>query len=147
MALENDIATIINTLYPDATFMLASRLRADINSFHVESDELPLIVLDNEFKKENEIQANGSTTKKPRLVIWFLNQDTPDNTDAQTLAIQQAMELMADRTAQAIFRLQNIKPQGNQKYNTTPLFHRYNSDLSGVALEILANENTVITCE
>ena len=147
MALESSIQTIINTLQPDATYMLASRFRADLNSFHIESDDLPLIVLDNELPKNATIQENGTTSKETRILMWFLNQDTPDNTDTQTNAIQQAMELIADRTAQAIFRLPNIHPIGNQKYRITPLFHVYNTDLSGVALEILVNDKQIITCE
>lgn len=147
MALESSIQNIITTLQPDATYMLASRFRADLNSFHIERNYLPLIVLDNELPKTATIQSNGITTKETRILMWFLNQDSPDNTDTQTNAIQQGMELIADKTAQQIFRLPSVHPVNNQKYKITPLFHVYNTDLSGCALEIFVNEKNVISCE
>lgn len=146
MALESKIANIASTLQPDATYILASRFRANLDSFHIPDDELPLIVLNNELTKNATIQANGTTTKETRIVLWFLNKDTPDNSDEETNTIQQSMELIADQFAQAIFRLQEVHPVGNQIYKLTPLFHFYNSDLSGCALEMLVNENLLISC-
>jgi hypothetical protein len=146
MALEGQIQTIITSIAPTATYMLASKFRANLESFHINPDELPLIVLDNELSKNVSIQQNYSVIKETRIVLWFLNQDTPDNTDNQTNGIQNAMELLADRTALQIYNIDNVRPSGNQKYKITPLFHVYNTDLSGAALDMVVNENINITC-
>jgi len=146
MALESSIQTIITGLVPTGTFKLASKFRADLESFDVAAESLPYIVLDNELPKNNTIQTNYSISKDTRIVMYFLNKDTPDNTDIQTNAIQAAMELIADRTALQIYQLESIKPVGNQKYKITPVFHYYNSDLSGVRLEMNVSENVIVTC-
>jgi len=146
MALEAKIKTLIETKYPDATYALASRFRANINSFSLEPEELPLIILDNELPKNNEIKKNNNILKDTKVVLWFLNQDTPDNTDEQTNAIQAAMEIMADYVAFHLYLFLEVRPQGNQIYRVTPLFHIYNTDLSGVALEMNINENTLPPC-
>lgn len=147
MAIESNIQAIITDLYPDATYMLASKFRANIDSFDVASTDLPLIILDNELTKNNSIAENGSINKDTRIVIYCLDQDSVENTDVQTNTIQQAMELIADRIALRIFRLANVFPVGSQKYKTTKLFHMFNTDLSGVALEMNVIENNLISCE
>jgi hypothetical protein len=147
MALEGQIQTIITSIAPTATYMLASKFEANLESFHINPDELPLIVLDNELSKNVSIQQNYSVIKETRIVLWFLNQDTPDNTDNQTNAIQNAMELLADRTALQIYNIDNVRPSGNQECKIIKLFNVHNTDLSGVALDIVVNENINITCE
>lgn len=146
MSLESSINTIVTTLQPGATYTLASKFRANQNSFHIEDADLPFIVLDNELTKNATLQQNGTTTKETKIIMWFLDNDTPDNTDVQTNTIQQAMELIACQVAQAIFRLEEVIQADNQKFKLTPLFHVYNSDLSGCALEMLVNENNLISC-
>lgn len=145
MALESKISDIIATLQPDATYLLASKFRADLQSFNVESAALPLIVLDNEIPKDNEIENNANILKNTRILIYFLDKDSPDNTDAQTRTIQSTMELIADQVAFNIYRLEEIRPSGKQKYKTNPVFHIWNTDLSGVILDILVRENVVIS--
>ena len=82
-----------------------------------------------------------------KYIIWYLQKDTPDNTDVQTNTIQDAMELLADRTALNLYRLTVVRlTGGNQKYNIQPVFHAFSKDLSGVFLEIDVEYNNVITC-
>jgi len=147
MAIESDIQTIVTDLYPDASYLLASKFRANIDLFEINPSELPLIILDNELTKNNSIAENGSVNKDTRIIIYCLDQDSVENTDVQTNAIQQAMELIADRIALRIFRFANVFPNGVQKYKTTKLFYMFNTDLSGIALEINVIENNLIKCE
>lgn len=144
MALESDISTIVAEVYPTATYKLASKFRANLESFSVETAALPFIVLDNEIPKNVDIQKNANVLKETRILIYFLDKDTPDNTDVQTRAIQTAMELVADKVAWEIYRLEAVRPITKQKYKTTPVFHVYNTDLSGVILDMLVNYNEVI---
>lgn len=144
MALESSISSIITSIAPTATYQLASKFRANLDSFHLTSDQLPFIVLDNDLSKNNEIKQNYSLVKETRIVLWFLQKDDPDNTDVTTNSIQNDMELIADRAALSIYRLENVRPSGNQRYKTTPLFHVYNTDLSGCALEMNVNENLIV---
>lgn len=147
MSLVTQIKTILTTLNPDGTNILASKFRANVDAQYLESTELPLIVIDNEIKSRNSIQKNFNIIKNKKYIIWFLQKDTPDNTDDQTKAIQEAMELLADRTALNLFRLEVVRlTGGNQKYNIEPAFHVYSKDLSGVFLEIDVEYNNVVTC-
>ena len=147
MSLISEIQSIIASLSPDSTFLLASKFRANVSAQFLEASELPLIVLDNEIKGESSIQKNFNIIKKKKYVIWFLQKDTPDNTDVQTNTIQEAMELLADKTALNIYRLEAVRlTGGNQKYNIQPIFHAFSKDLSGVFLEINVEYNNVISC-
>lgn len=147
MSLISDIQTIITDLYPSATLKLSSKFEANIDSFFVDDVNLPLIIIDNEFDKDNEIQINNNVLKNHRILISFLNQDSPDNTDAESEVIRAAMEAMADRVAVKIYQIEavRIKPiTARQKYRISPLFHVFNTTLTGVGLEMLANYNEVV---
>lgn len=145
MSLYSRIKTVVETIYPDATFKFSSDFWANIESFNLDASELPFIVLDNELPKDAEIKMNNNAQKDTKIIISFLNQDTPDNTDLQRDSIIRAMEGYADRIAVQIYQFDEIRPLNNrQKYKLSPLFHVFNTDLSGVALEMQANENVII---
>ena len=141
------LKAILTTLNPNGTNILASKFRANVNAEFLTQAKLPLIVIDNEIKGTSIIQKNFNVVKKKKYIIWFLEKDKPGNTDDATNGIQDAMEILADKTAQQIYLLSNvIETGGNQKYNIQPIFHAFSKDLSGVFLEIDVEYNNVISC-
>ena len=146
MSLISSIETIITTFYPDSEYILSSTFHANKQSFDITSAKMHMIILDNELSKDAEIKPSANVHKDTRIVISFLDEDSLDNTDAQTEVIRAAMESMADTVAFQIYQLPDIRPSGNQKYKLTPAFHVFNTNLSGVIMEIKAIENVVISC-
>jgi len=146
VSLTTSIQTIVSTLYPDATFLLSSKFHANREAISIQASALPLIILDNELTKNAEIKKNNNIQKETRILISFLTQDTPNNTDLQTDAIREAMEAMADKVAANIWQLIDVRPlkNENQIYKLVPMFHIGPSNLSGVALDMLVNYNEVI---
>ena len=143
MSLTTKIKTIITTLYPDATYILSSKFKANIASFDLTTVQLPLIILDNELTKDAEIKKNNNIQKNHRLLISVLKADDTFNDDSETNVIQEECEEIADRIAVVIYQLDEIRPIGNQKYKITPLFRVFNTGLSGVVIEMQVNENLV----
>lgn len=142
-----DISTIVTTLYPTATYILSSKFNANLKSFSVASTALPLIILDNELSKQNEIKANDNVIKTHRIVISILNKDDMDNSDLQTNAIVEACETIADIIAAQIYQLVTVRPATRQQYRITPMFHAFSTNLSGVALEMQVNYNSTVDFE
>jgi hypothetical protein len=144
MSLITDIATLVNTLYPSATFILSSKFNANLASFSLTETQLPLIILDNELSKDSTIHKNANVQKDSRIVISVLDLDSAENSDLQSESIRQECEDIADRLAINILRLSEVIPLSNQKYKTTPAFHVFSTNLTGVILDMRANENVVI---
>lgn len=143
MSLITDITTIITEMYPDSTFALSSKFKANIQSLSLESTALPLIILDNELQKQPEIKKNNNIIKNTKIVISILKLDSLENSDLQSEALRQSCESIADRIAAVIYQLIPVRPQGNQRYTLTPLFHIFATNLTGVALEMQVNYNEV----
>jgi hypothetical protein len=144
MSLYSEIQTIVNTLYPDSSFILSSKFQANVTAYLSEDAVLPLVILDNELSKNVSIQKNNNILKDSKILISFLDLDSTDNTDEQSETIREAMEVMADRVANNIYQLQSVHPIGNQKYKITPLFHVFSSNMTGVALEMQVNYNEIV---
>ena len=144
MSLRSDIQSIIEGLNPTATYMLASKFKANYESIKIESSALPLIVLDNELPRDSEIKQSNNVQKNTKVLISFLNKDDIKNTDLESIAIVEAMEALADKVAVNIYQLSQVIPLSNQKYKLTPLYHVYGTDLSGVALEMNVNYQVII---
>lgn len=144
MSLITDIETIITGLYPDATFTLSSKFKANYESFLTKTEKLPLIVLNNEIPKDNEIKINNNVLKNTRIVIMVLNLDSVDNSDLESEAIRAAAELKADRIAVNIYQEIEVRPSTRQKYKCTPEFHVFNSNLTGVTLDMNVNYNEIV---
>jgi hypothetical protein len=144
MSLNSDIRTIITGLYPDATFALLSKFRANEQSFYTEATAMPLIIHDDEIVKDNEVKINNNVMKSHKVLVMFLNKDEQTNTDEQSQAIKDGMEGYADAVAVKIYQLEQVRPAGRQKYKTTPLTHIFNSDLSGIVLDMQVNYNEII---
>lgn len=141
MSLTSKIKSIINTLYPAATYTLASKFKANIQSFDLTTLQLPFIILDNELLKTAEIKKNNNITKDSKIIITILNKDDVYNSDDESNYIIEGCEEIADRIAVNVYQLPEIMPiNGNQKYKIIPAFHVFNTDLSGVILEMQANE-------
>jgi len=144
VSLISSIGTIVTALYPNATYILSSKFNANLKSFSVASTALPLIILDNELSKQNEIKVNNNVMKTHRIVITVLNVDSFNNTDAQTNAIIEACETIADKIAAKIYQLTEVRPSPRQQYRFTPMFHAFNTNLSGGAIEMQVNYNSII---
>lgn len=144
MSLITDIEAIVTGLYPDSTFILSSKFKANLKSFSIQSTELPLIVLDNELSKESEIKRNNNLIKSTRIVISVLDKDVSDNSDLESEAIREACEVIADRLAVNIYQILEVRPAGLQKYKLTPAFHVFTTNLTGVILDINVNYNQVV---
>jgi len=144
MSLITDIETIITGLYPDATFTLSSKFKANYESFLTETANLPLIVLNNEISKDNEIQVNNNVLKNTRIVIMVLNLDSVDNSDLESEDIRAAMETHADRIAVNIYQEIEVRPTARQRYKCIPEFHIFNSNLTGVTLDMNVNYNEIV---
>ena len=145
MSLITDISTIVNELYPDATFTLSSKFSANVQAFLAGVTDFPLIILDNELPREGSIQKNNNVLKDSRILISFLSLDSVENTDSQSEDIRVSMEVYADRVAARLYQELPIRLTGNnQKYKVTPMFHVFTSNLTGVALEISVNYNSIV---
>lgn len=144
MSLITDTSTIIQELYPDATFVLSSKFKANYQSFLTDTTDFPLIVLNNEITKDNEIKINNNVIKNTRLVIMILKLDKFDNTGTQSEALRAACEVIADRIAANVYQLTEVRPATRQRYKVTPEFHVFNTDLTGVTLDMNVNYNETI---
>lgn len=145
MSLITDISGVIAEMYPDVTFMLSSTFQANVSSLSIEPNELPLIVLDNELSKDNNIAINNNIQKNTRIVISVLYEDNPENTDVQSESLRSDAETIADRLAAQIYQLLPVRIDATrQKYKCTPLFHVYATNLTGVAMEMQVNYNEVV---
>jgi len=145
MGLLTDIRAVITVMYPDATTIFSNKFNANLKSFSVEEADLPLIVIDNERDKDNEIKQNNNVQKDSKVLISILDLDATGNTDDQSETIRAEMEAIADRLAVQIYQLLPARPVGNQKYTNTPMFHVFNTNLTGVALEMRVNYNEVVS--
>lgn len=144
MSLVTDINTIVTGLYPDSIYILSSKFKANLKSFSIPTSGLPLIILDNELSKDTEIRRNNNLVKTTRIVISVLNKDVSDNSDLESEAIRQACEDIADRIAVNIYQLTDVRPAIPQKYRLTPAFHAFNTNLTGVILDMNVNYNEVV---
>lgn len=144
MSLITKIENIVTALYPDATFILSSTFKASRKSFDLQNAEYPLIVLDNELEKNASIKQNNNVIKETRILISVLEKDSAYNTDAQRNSIVEDMEIIGDRLAVNIYQLEEVRPISEQKYKITPAFNVFTSQLSGVIIDIIANENIIV---
>ena len=144
MGLITDISTIITALYPASSFILSSKFNANVTASLNSITGYPFIILDNELPENAEIKKNNNIQKDTKILISFLDLDSLDNTDSQSQAIQESTKIMADRVAVNIFQKLPVRPNGNQKYKITPMFHVFASNLTGVALEMYVNYNTIV---
>jgi hypothetical protein len=145
MSLISDIQQICTDLYPNSSFILSSKFNANVASFFETAPNFPIIILDNELSKNASIQKNNNVLKDSKILITVLQLDSVDNTDTQSDAIRQACEDIAHRIAVRIYQLIPVRlVSGNQKYKLTPMFHVFAQNLTGVALEMQANYNTIV---
>ncbi len=146
MSLINSIESIVNTKVPDATFVLSSWFNANRKSYKIEeiTADKPLIVLNNEIRKDNEIQVNANILKDNRIVIRFLMKGGIYNSSAEMQADIELMESIADSIYPLIYRLPQVRLKGgDQRYSTTPVFKAWNSILNGVECEAKFKENVI----
>lgn len=147
MSLITQIQAIITSVAPDATSILSSKFNANYQSFNIDSADLPLIVLDNEIPKNSEIKKNNNVIKDARILITFLVLDSNDNTDAQSQALTDSMEALADLVTVRIYQELEVRPSGNQKYKITPMYRVFNTMLTGVSLDMQVSYNSIVNFE
>jgi len=150
MSLVSDIRSIVTTMYPDATFALASEFKAAITTSAIKADKLPFIVLDNTIKKNNRIEKNASVNKRSTIKMFFVNKVSSDISDDSQNDIVEAMELIADKVFLKIYQLDSVRTGFNevQEYTTETVFKIFADILSGVVATARYRENQVIPyCE
>jgi len=145
MSLVTDIQSIITALYPDATQVLSSKFQAFVTSFELETTELPLFIIDNELSKEPEIKQNNNVIKDSKILVSILMLDSTEYTDEQSELLRAATEEMADKLAVNIYQKLPVRPNGNQKYRTTPMFHVSSQNFTGTALDMRVLYNEVVS--
>lgn len=147
MSLISQVQSIITALAPAATSILSSKFNANYQSFNVDSANLPLIIIHNEISKNSEIKKNNNVIKDTKILITLLVLDSTDNTDSQSQALTDSMEDLADLMAVRIYQELEVRPSGNQKYKITPMYRVFNTMLTGVALEMQVNYNSIVNFE
>lgn len=145
MGLLNDIKTILSNLYPDSLVIFSSTFQANVQTYLTDPDQLPIIIISNDLPKTDTIQINNNVIKDIKILISFLSLDSTDNTDDQSEVLRQDMEDMADMAAVKIYQLTEVRPSNRQQYKVTPMFHVFSSNMTGVALEMQVNYNSIIT--
>ena len=85
-----------------------------------------------ELVKKREISP-GELARTAKLAI-----DTADP------IIHAVIETYADRIAVNIYQLTEVRPLNRQKYRTDPLFHVFNTNLTGVTLDMQVNYNEIV---
>ena len=148
MSLTTEIATIVNTKFPDATYLLSSWMKANRKSFDFDTMTLaePLIVLNNELTKDKEIQQNVNVLANTKINMLFLVKGSVYSTDVEMNTAIEALELMADQVFNNIYQLSQTRLKGSEllSYKITPKFKIWNSVLVGVEAEGRFKENQVI---
>ena len=145
MALQDKIETIVNTLYPTATFFFSSDFRAEDDGYSLSESEYPLIILDNELAKVNTIKENANVLSKVKISMKFLNVDKWDSTDESSDVVVQAMEVIANAVYLNIYQLNEIRKDGSDpSYRILPLIRSSSAILSGVAAVAEWNENLIL---
>lgn len=147
MSLISQVQSIITALAPAATSILSSKFNANYQSFNVDSADLPLIIIHNEIPKNSEIKKNNNVIKDTKILITLLVLDSTDNSDSQSQALTDSMEDLADLMAVRIYQELEVRPSGNQKYKITPMYRVFNTMLTGVALEMQVNYNSIVNFE
>lgn len=146
MSLNSQIKSIVNNLSPDATYMLQSYFNANLESHGVELDKMPIVVLDNTITKDGQIMKNNNLQLNTRVVLRFLQLDDVSNTDEEREDIRQAMEDLALRVLVNMYQIENVRIlTGNQSFRIIPVFNAFNTNLTGVMLEVSLNENVIIS--
>ena len=143
MSLITDISTIVSTLYPASTYILSNKFNANLASFNVAATALPLIILDNELMRNNEIKANNNVVKTHRIIISVFKLDNTNNTDTQSNTIFEQCEVIADHIAANIYLKLPVIPNPRQQYTVTPAFHAYNANLTGAILSMQVGYNSI----
>lgn len=147
MSLITDIQTIVKDIEPDCTYRLSSYFKAAVTSSQVKKYNYPLIILDNELPKNNEIMKNAKLQSEARIRIYFLSHDNdPHRTDLEREIICQEMEDIANRVFIRIFQLDEVKivNNSNPKFTVQRVFNTFATGLIGVRGEMLANEQLLI---
>lgn len=149
MSLVSEIRAIVEARLPNATFVLSSDFKANVNSYYDApyTVDAPLVILDNEIEEQNDIAENVSFNVQTRIKLTFLSKDTiNDSTDEQVNdSIIEPLKNSARGIYGAIYRLDSIRFDENEtaRFSLKPLFRVYNSVLSGVTGEAKWRENVV----
>jgi hypothetical protein len=149
MSIVNDIANIVATKYPDATYYFNSWLKANLASFKNTIDEMeegaPLIVLYNDIPKDNEVQQNTSILSSENIKIRVLVKGALDDNDPHMNQDIEYCETIVNELMLQIYFLKSIRLLGNekQKFRVTPIFKSWNSILNGVQAEANFKYNKV----
>lgn len=147
MSLITEILSIASEVSPTSSVILSSKFNSNVQGFLTAESNLPLIILDNELPKNSEIKKNNNVQKDTKVLITILGLDSQDNSDIQSNTICESMEAIADLIAVRIYQIVAVRPIGNQKYKVTPMYRVFGSMMTGVAMEMQVNYNTIVNFE
>lgn len=147
MSIATSIESIVNSLYPDATYALSSEFRANVKSYNLSeiTTTKPLIILNNEQPREKEIQVNANVLSNTRILMYFLTKSDIYTNDNDLNTALDDLEIIADRVMLNIYQLDDVRLKNNelQQYRLTPRFRVWSSILSGWEAEARFKENQI----
>ena len=148
MSIKSNIETLAGLLYPSYTFIFASKLNSDAAVQDLLDSDIPVIVLDNRIPKDKRIRLSTNITSTDNIELYALKKRQDDDSDETINTYIEEMELVCDRFAINISKLDNIElSEGEeQQYRVLPIFQFYISGLCGSKLIMKAKERQVISC-
>lgn len=148
MNLETTIKDIVNTLYPAATFALASDMNANQEKYDLNEIEYPFIFLDNHLFERITINQNANLLEKVYILITILKRDDYGEIylqkDSNSNIILEETKLMAKRIMNNIYKQIEFRDI-NPEYELKPLIRIWNPTLTGVSVLANWNINNVVS--
>ncbi len=147
MSLVTKIETIVNTLYPDYTFMLATPSNADATITNLEKTEVPVVILEVPFDKPKSYKQNANLITTNDITLWFMQTRARDNTDVEINTKIEAMELVGDRVMNNILQEDIIMIDNGEDFNYTSrqVWNFFISVLCGVKITMKVKEQQIIS--
>lgn len=150
MSVKSKIKSIVQTYYPDATFVFQSWFNSNIESFDISEMTVskPLIVFYNKISEDVEMQQNMNIVSEQNIRIRILAKTTQDQTDEYINDnFIEPLKIIANKIMINLFYDVEIKGSFNPKWRFgDPLLKIYNSILSGVEVTSNVKLQQVITC-
>lgn len=150
MSLNSNIQTIVNTLYPSATFKFISDFHINQEAHKLEISSFPLIVLDNDINETNVINPNSNILANTLIRMYFLTKSSAMSnvhlTETQTNVLIESMKTIAREVYGQIYLLDKVRLGNNElgEFRMRPAFKRFSEELSGIVAEATWKENVII---
>lgn len=149
MSLASKIKIIVETLYPDANFILASQFSADYESFFKDSNVL--IVLNNQLNIDDTIGQNVNLISREKIQISIYLKDKAEQIGAEADAYSQILVEQATGISRKIYLNIWLLPEVNLqdsdgRVTHSPFFKEFNSIRTGVLSLANWSVNQQVSC-